>query len=205
VSAGVPPVPTGGYFSGLTIIGQFNAAYIICQDGTDLVIIDQHAAHERVAYERLRREYAAGGVEGQGLLFPESLELTHGEAAVVREHAAALALLGFDLEHFGGTTWLLKGVPRLLAAASPVTTFRDLLEEFRGLGKSRQVAELVEEMLATVACHSVVRGRHPLTAPEIRELFSQMDRTDFAGHCPHGRPVVRTITLGELEKMFKRT
>jgi DNA mismatch repair protein MutL len=203
--AAVPTVTTGGYFADLTIIGQFNAAYIICQAGTDLVIIDQHAAHERVAYERLRQEYAAGGVEGQGLLFPESLELTHGEAAVVREHAVALASLGFDLEHFGGTTWLLKGVPRLLAAASPVTTFRDLLEEFRGLGKSRQVAELVEEMLATVACHSVVRGRHPLTTPEIRELFSQMDRTGFAGHCPHGRPVVRTITLGELERMFKRT
>ncbi|HEY5973908.1 MAG TPA: DNA mismatch repair endonuclease MutL [Geobacteraceae bacterium] len=200
-----PSASTGGYFTDLTIIGQFNAAYILCQAGTDLVIIDQHAAHERVAYERLRQEFDAGGVEGQGLLFPESLELTHGEAAVVREHGVALASLGFDLEHFGGTTWLLKGVPRLLAAASPVATFRDLLEEFQGLGKSRQVAELVEEMLATVACHSVVRGRHSLSTTEIRELFGQMDRTDFAGHCPHGRPVVRTITLAELEKMFKRT
>ncbi len=193
-----------GYFSSLWVIGQFQGAYILCQAGSDLVLIDQHAAHERVVYERLRQEFAAGRIEGQGLLFPESLELSHAESATLREHHGELDRLGFELEHFGGNTWLLKGCPRLLSGNHSLRTLRDLLEELQGLGRSRTFDDAVEDILATVACHSVVRGSRNLSLPEIRELFAQMDATGFAGNCPHGRPVARTITLAEIERMFKR-
>jgi DNA mismatch repair protein MutL len=197
--------PEVGYFSSLTVIGQFNAAYILCQEGGDLVMIDQHAAHERVAFERLRVEYASGGIERQGLLFPETLELSPAQSATAREHSEEFLRLGFELDHFGGNTWLLKAVPRLIARLSADRTVLDMLEELQGIGRSRSMGDLVEGLLATIACHSVVRGRQNLTVTEIRELFRQMDAIDFATRCPHGRPVIATITLADIEKMFKRT
>lgn len=193
-----------GYYSALTVIGQFNAAYILCQEGSDLVIIDQHAAHERVAFEQLKMQYARGGVESQGLLFPETTELSFRETAALRENLASIASLGYEIEAFGGNTWLVKAVPRLLADSDYLRILLDILEEVHSLGKSRTFAEALEEILARIACHSVVRGTHILSQPEISALFAQMDATDFSSNCPHGRPVYRKITLVEVERMFKR-
>jgi DNA mismatch repair protein MutL len=193
-----------GYFSGLTIIGQLNAAYILCQDGSDLVLIDQHAAHERVAFESLKAQFAAGGVESQGLLFPETVELSFRESATMSGNLEQVIRLGFASEPFGGATWLVKGIPRILAGGDYLRTLRDILEEFVSLGRSRTFTDAIEDILARISCHSAVRGTHPLTLPEIGALLARMDATDFASNCPHGRPVLRRITLGEIEKMFKR-
>jgi DNA mismatch repair protein MutL len=194
----------GGYFSLLSVIGQFNASYILCQKGTELVLIDQHAAHERVAFEKLKGEFAGREVDSQGLLFPETMELSFRESAVLLEHLDELAHLGFELEEFGGNTWLLKGVPQILAGTDYLRTIRDILEELASLSRSRTFTDIQEDILARMACHSVVRGRRTLTQPEIEALFSQMDDTDFSSNCPHGRPVMQSITLAEIEKMFKR-
>ena len=194
----------GGYFSTLAVIGQYRASYLLCQDGDDLVIIDQHAAHERVAFEKLREQWRSGQVASQGLLFPETVEFSFGEAAAVREHREELARFGFDLEPFGGSTWLLKEVPCLLSGGDPVGTLRDILEELRGVGRSRAIGDVAEEALTTIACHSVVRGKRPLAPPEITALLKQMDETDFGANCPHGRPVYKVLPLGEIERMFKR-
>jgi DNA mismatch repair protein MutL len=193
-----------GYFSSLSVIGQFNAAYILCQQGTDLVLIDQHAAHERVAFERLKREFAGKAVDSQGLLFPETVELSFRESAALLEHVDELARLGFALEEFGGNTWLLKGVPQILSGSEYLRVIRDILEELGNLSRSRTFSDVQEDILARVACHSVVRGRRTLTQQEIVALFGQMDQTDFSSNCPHGRPVLQRITLAEMEKMFKR-
>ena len=193
-----------GYFSSLSVIGQFNAAYILCQQGSDLVLIDQHAAHERVAFERLKGEFAGQAVDSQGLLFPETVDLSFKESAALLENRDELARLGFALEEFGGNTWLLKGVPQILAGANYLRIIRDILEELGSLSRSRTFSDVQEDILARVACHSVVRGRRTLTQQEIVALFSQMDRTDFSSNCPHGRPVMQRITLAEMEKMFKR-
>ncbi|HBG06264.1 MAG: DNA mismatch repair protein MutL [Geobacteraceae bacterium GWC2_58_44] len=195
---------TGGYFSSLSVIGQFNASYILCQHGTDLVLIDQHAAHERVAFEKLKGEFAGKEVDSQGLLFPETIELSFRESAVVLEHLDELGRLGFELEEFGGNTWLMKGVPQLLASTDYLRTIRDILEELGSLSRSRTFSDIQEDILARIACHSVVRGRRTLTHREIAALFSQMDATDFSSNCPHGRPVMQSISLAEVEKMFKR-
>ena len=193
-----------GYFSSLSVIGQFNASYILCQKGTDLVLIDQHAAHERVAFEKLKGEFAGREVDSQGLLFPETVDLSFRESAVLLEHLGELSSLGFALEAFGGNTWLLKGIPQILAGTEYLRTIRDILEELASLSRSRKFSDIQEDILARIACHSVVRGRRTLTQPEITALFSQMDETDFSSNCPHGRPVMQSITLAEVEKMFKR-
>ena len=194
-----------GYYSQLTVIGQFNAAYILCQDSCELLIIDQHAAHERVAYERLKKEFDEGAIEAQGMLFPQTMELSLRESAALREYRGEFERLGLELENFGGTTWVLKAVPRVILRADYSRIIRDILEELLSVGKSGTFADCREKVLATIACHSVVRGAQSLSLPEIKALFIQMDQTDFSGHCPHGRPVLRKISLAEIERMFKRT
>lgn len=198
------PPTAAGFFSSLTVIGQFNSAYIICQGGTDLILIDQHAAHERVAFERLKLQFQSGAVESQGLLFPQTMEFSHGEAATLREHAANLATMGLELENFGGSTWILKSIPCILPQDQGERFVRDTVEDLSSLGKSGHFADLRDDILARIACHSVVRGIHPLTVREIQALFAQMDATDFSGSCPHGRPVFRTLSLHDIERMFKR-
>ena len=194
----------GGYFSGLAVIGQFHSSYLLCQDGESLVIIDQHAAHERVAFEKLREQLRTGKVASQGLLFPETLEFSFGEAATIRENQVELERFGFSIEPFGGATWLLKEVPCLLFDGDPVATLRDILEELRGVGRSRAISDVAEEALTTIACHSVVRGKRALAQPEIVALLARMDEADFAANCPHGRPVYKSLPKREIEKMFKR-
>lgn len=194
-----------GYFSSLAIIGQFHGEYIVCQSGCELVIIDQHAASERVAYQRLRQQCTAGGVESQRLLFPETLELSFSETALAERFRAELAGIGFELEPFGGNTVILAAMPRMAAGNNGMRLVRDILGELGQLGTSVAFQEAMDDLLARIACHSVVRGVHPLDNRQIQELLASMDETDFAASCPHGRPVFHTIPLGEIEKIFKRT
>jgi DNA mismatch repair protein MutL len=199
------PAESTDYFSALAIIGQFHGEYILCQSGAELVIIDQHAAGERVAFQRLRRQFLDGGVESQRLLFPETLELSFGEAALVARFRDDLARIGFELEPFGGATVIAYALPRVAAGKDGIRLVRDIVAELAALGTSAAFGGCIDGMLARIACHSVVRGFHPLDSRQIIELLRAMDETDFAASCPHGRPVSHTITLGELEKIFKRT
>ena len=189
----------------LRIIGQFRSAYIIAEDGEELVIIDQHAAHERILFEELRSGFLAEGCESQSMLFTETVELSPAESAALQENLATVRRLGFDLEAFGGTTWLLSGVPRLLAGQSCQQLLRDILEELASFGSSGLVAEKCDELLTRIACHSAVRGTWRQTPEEMRTLLQRMDRTDFSANCPHGRPAIVRIGLREIEKMFRRT
>ncbi|HIJ94278.1 MAG TPA: DNA mismatch repair endonuclease MutL [Desulfuromonadales bacterium] len=193
------------YFSSLSVIGQFHSEYILCQSGTDLVIIDQHAASERVAYQRLKQQCISGAVESQRLLFPETVELTFSEVAVAQRFHAELSGIGFELEPFGGATLMVAAVPRLADGGNAITLVREILSDLLQLGTSAAFQELLDGLLARIACHSVVRGVHPLEGRQIGELLRSMDETEFAASCPHGRPVSHVITLAGLEKIFKRT
>src|SRR6185369_75545 len=199
------PGPAPGYFSSLTIIGQFHGEYILCQAGEELVVIDQHAASERVAYQRLKQQYLAGGVESQRLLFPETLEVSFGEVAVAERFRHDLAGIGFELEPFGGNTLMIAAVPRLAVEKAAIRLVRDLLSDLSQIGASAAFQDRLDDMFARIACHSVMRGVHPLEQRQMTELLRSMDETDFAASCPHGRPVSHVITLAELEKIFKRT
>ena len=199
------PPAAEGYFSALTIIGQFHAEYILCQSGLELIIIDQHAASERVAYQRLQQQFMNSGIESQRLLFPETLELTFAEVAVTKRFQADLLKMGFELEPFGGNTVIVAAMPRIAAGDTGQRLVRDIIGELTMLGTNKAFQEAQDSLLARIACHSVVRGVHPLDKLQIAQLLTSMDDTPFAGNCPHGRPVSHTITLAELEKIFKRT
>lgn len=196
---------SAGYFSSLAIIGQFHSEYIICQSDSEMVIIDQHAASERVAYQLLKRQCQAGGIESQRLLFPETVELSFSEVAVAVRFTPDLAGIGFELEPFGGTTILVSAVPRLVAQKDPVLLIRNILVDLERFGTSAAFNDAMETLLSRIACHSVIRGAHPLESRQIKELLYRMDHTDFAASCPHGRPVSHVVTLASLQKIFKRT
>jgi DNA mismatch repair protein MutL len=195
----------GGFFSALEIIGQYRRSYILAQDGDDLILIDQHAAHERIAFERLRAQFRQGSVERQALLFPAVLELDFREAALLNEHLEELGRLGFDLEPFGGKTLALKAVPRLLSDADAERLVRDVAGEIATVGNSALVEEALDEVFAVMACHSVVRANQTLGPAQIGALLRELDHVDFKAHCPHGRPVMKRLCLAEVERMFKRS
>jgi DNA mismatch repair protein MutL len=194
-----------GYFSSLAVIGQFHSEYILCQSGTDLVIIDQHAASERVAYQRLKQQCLTGEVESQRLLLPETVELSFSEVAAAGRFRSDLADIGFELEPFGGNTLMVSAVPRLAAEKDSIVLVRDILADLAGIGTSSAFQDVLDELLSRIACHSVVRGVHVLEICQMQELLRSMDKTEFAASCPHGRPVSHVITLAEIEKIFKRT
>ena len=196
---------SAGYFSSLSIIGQFHSEYILCQSDSELVIIDQHAASERVAYQLLKQQSQAGGIESQRLLFPETVELSFSEIAVAARFNPDLSGIGFELEPFGGTTIMVSAVPRLVALKEPILLIRDILADLERFGTSAAFNDALESLLSRIACHAVIRGAHPLESRQIKELLYRMDHTDFAATCPHGRPVSHVVTLPELQKIFKRT
>ncbi len=200
-----PPTESAGYFSSLSVIGQFHCEYILCQSDSELVIIDQHAASERVAYQLLKQQCQSGGIESQRLLFPETVELSYSEVAVATRFTTDLAGIGFDLEPFGGTTIMVSAVPRLVGKKDAILLVRDILAELERFGTSGAFNDALESLLSRIACHSVIRGAHPLEKRQIKELLYHMDHTDFAASCPHGRPVSYVVTLAGLQRIFKRT
>jgi DNA mismatch repair protein MutL len=195
----------GGYYASLRVIGQFCDSYLLCEDKQSLLLIDQHAAHERIGFEKLRAQYRDCGVERQGLLFPLVLDFDHREAASLEEHQAELQRFGFELERFGGNSFVLKGIPQILGDAEAEKLIRDVVAELSSFGGSSLVEERIEQLLVLMACHRVIRANQQLNRQEIDYLLQELDQVDFSGHCPHGRPVVQRLSLAEIERMFKRT
>lgn len=193
-----------GYFSGLQILGQYHRSYILCQDGDDLVLIDQHAAHERVGFESLRLSFSEGNISSQALLFPEILDLDFNSATALTDNLEELSGLGFEVEPFGGKSFALKAVPQLLAGASAAKLVVDVALELERVGRTGQLRDSIDDVLILMACHSVIRANQTLSVTEIKALFREMDRIDFKANCPHGRPVLQRLTLTEVERMFRR-
>ena len=206
--ASPPPVAAGALpplrFSELEVIGQFHGMFIVAQTEDALILIDQHAAAERIAFERLRREYQHDRILAQSLLFPLTLELNLREADLLRRHLPELNRMGFELEPFGGSTFVVKAVPALLAAADPQRLLLDLLDEIASFGRSAKLEERRDEVLSVMACHAVVRGPKNLSTEEIRRLLNDMDTVPFSTRCPHGREAVARFPRKDLEKLFGR-
>lgn len=195
----------GGYFSSLRVIGQYARSYLICEEIDDLVLIDQHAAHERIGFERLRAQYARSAVERQELLFPQMLELTQAQDVQMREYVEYFSQLGFELDPFGGTTWALKALPVLLEEHDVVTLILDILADLSRWGTPQAEREAVDGVLIKMACHSMVRANETLDMREMYALLAQLDGVDFNRHCPHGRPVFQRMKRRDIEKLFART
>lgn len=196
--------PEAGFFASLHYIGSFRGTYLLANDAHGLVVVDQHAAHERITFEVLRRAWTERRRERQPMLFPAVLHLDSLRSALLADHVAFFETVGFEIEPFGGTDWALKAVPSILARARADALIRDALDELAEAGGSTRIEEAADAVLLRMACHGSVRAGDSLTEREVHALFEQLDRIDFGGNCPHGRPVYFRMTLDELERRFER-
>ena len=193
-----------GYFSSMTVLGQILGCYLICASSNGLSLIDQHAAHERVAFEKLRRQLNAGAVEKQSLLLPQTVELSAGEMLLLERKLAVLECFGFTLEPFGPNCYVITAAPALLPEGDYVQTVRQMVAELAEVGESDKLRQRLEERLATIACHSVIRANRKLEPGEMKALLADLDLTDHATQCPHGRPVLIEFSRVHLDRLFKR-
>jgi DNA mismatch repair protein MutL len=193
-----------GFFSALTVVGQVLGCYLVCESPKGLSLIDQHAAHERVAFEKLRRQLDAGAVEKQSLLIPQTVELTAGEALLLDRKTPLLDRFGFVIEPFGPNCFAITAAPALLPEGDYVPTVRRMVAELAEIDDSEKLRQSLEERLATIACHSVIRANRILEPDEMRALLAELDHTDHATQCPHGRPVLIEFSRDDLDRLFKR-
>jgi DNA mismatch repair protein MutL len=200
-----------GFFSSLTFLGQLDLTYLLCERDGELVLVDQHAAHERVMFQKLVERHRARAIPRQQLLFPLTIELDRKLAAVAEESVEALGSVGFEIEPFGDATggqaaFALKSAPsELRVGEDPAVLLRQLLAELAEHGGSRAVEDRLDAVFATLACHSAVRAGDPLSPPEVASLFASLDAIDFRAHCPHGRPVLLRIRVDEIARRFGRS
>ena len=195
----------GGRFSHLEPVGQILGTYLVCQGPQEMVVIDQHAAHERIAFQRMRSQRQASAVAAQPLLMPIPLELDPTRAGTAERFAERLSDLGFEITPFGGPTWLVKSTPAALVGAHVEQLILDVLDELSTVEQTTPLDDQVDALLSCAACHSVVRAGDRLSNEEIRSLLVQMDEIDFGAHCPHGRPVFVQWSSADLARLFHRT
>jgi DNA mismatch repair protein MutL len=169
-----------------------------------MVIIDQHAAHERLVYEQMKAAYAKDGVPSQGLLLPEIVELDERAVDLLVAKSAELAKLGLDLDRFGPGAVVVRSVPSLLGDADVTALVRDLAEELREQGETELLAEALDAVCATLSCHGSVRAGRKLSVEEMNALLRQMEQTPHASQCNHGRPTHIELRLSDIEKLFAR-
>lgn len=199
------PSPEGGFFSRLNYIGVLHDSYLLAADELGLVVVDQHAAHERITFEALRAAWRTQRIPAQQLLVSEVIRLDAARAAVLEEHVELMSSFGYTLEPFGGADFALTSVPALLARGKHLDLIQDMIDELADAGTTDRADKAVQDVLLRMACHRSVRAGDVLREPEARALFRQMDEVPHGGHCPHGRPVWFRLTLGELERRFGRS
>ncbi len=185
--------------------GQVHENYILAQTEAGLVIVDQHAAHERLVYEKLKRQMAENGVASQSLLIPEIVELSEAGAAMLLDLAPDLAQLGLEIEPFGGGAVAVRATPAILGTVNAEVMLRDILDELEDLGDSLNVRARIEAVLSRVACHGSVRSGRRMSAPEMNALLREMEATPHSGQCNHGRPTYVELKLSDIERLFGRT
>ena len=184
---------------------QVHENYIIAQTADGIVIVDQHAAHERLVYEKLKRQMAENGVASQALLIPEIVDLSEGDCARLMEHGDNLARFGLVLEPFGGGAVAVRETPAILGEINAEALLRDILDELDDLGESQIVQEKVEAILSRVACHGSIRSGRRMRGDEMNALLREMEATPHSGQCNHGRPTYVELKLSDIERLFGRT
>jgi DNA mismatch repair protein MutL len=186
------------------VLGQVHGTYLLCETDDKLILIDQHAAHERIGFEKLHAQYENGGIEKQQLLIPQNFDLRPSQGEILKKYLDDLAGVGLEVEFFGGNTFILRTIPTLLEGGDVVGLIEELIESLQSVGKLTPLEEKIHEVLERMACHAQVRAGQRLTNEEIEALIGEMGRTKFAGQCPHGRPSILEVPFDQIEKWFKR-
>ena len=183
---------------------QIHNTYLVAETPEGVVIIDQHALHERIMYQQLSERITKGNLETQRLLLPETVEVTPRQEALLAEHTDLLKRLGMEVSSFGPGTAAVQAFPSLLNHADAPEFIRALLDKLCEKGHEAHPENLLQEMVEMMACKAAVKAGDPLTAGEIEELIAQRDLVEKSSSCPHGRPTALKLTLRDLEKQFKR-
>nr|WP_165447470.1 DNA mismatch repair endonuclease MutL [Pseudomonas mucidolens] len=192
-------VPPLGY-----ALAQLKGIYILAENAHGLVLVDMHAAHERIMYERLKIAMASEGLSGQPLLVPESLAVSQREADCAEEHHAVFQKLGFELQRLGPETLAIRQIPALLKQAEANRLVADVLADLMEYGTSDRIQAHINELLGTMACHGAIRANRRLALPEMNGLLRDMENTERSGQCNHGRPTWTQMGLDDLDKLFLR-
>ena len=185
-------------------LAQLKGIYILAENEQGLVLVDMHAAHERISYEHLKRSYQEDGIRSQPLLVPLTLAVSRAEADEAEQRQAWFATLGFEIDRHGPEQLLVRQVPALLSDVDIEMLVRDVLSDCHSHGRSRRIEETINELLSTMACHGSVRANRSLTSQEMNALLRDMERTERSGQCNHGRPTWVQIGLQELDALFLR-
>jgi DNA mismatch repair protein MutL len=191
-------------YSQLRMLGQVFAGYIVLENDDGLLLVDQHAAHERVTYEKLRAELRDGGIRVQAMLAPVTIELNPARAGQIQASLAELHAMGFDVEPFGPAALLLKGTPAAFGAEGGARLLSDMIDSMGESGSRMNGEAAFEGLLKQLACHGSVRVGRALEPAKIHALLAELDRTEFKTNCPHGRPVHIRFPRGQIERMFRR-
>lgn len=196
---GAPHMPPLGF-----ALAQLHGIYILAENAHGLVLVDTHAAHERITYEQLKSNYHAEGLAQQPLLVPVTLSVSSGEAELVESEQQALDALGLQLDRRGEEQVLIRAVPALLSKGDPESLVRDVLADLSEHGTSDRVTKALDELLSSMACHGSVRANRKLTHEEMNGLLRQMEETERSGQCNHGRPTWAQLSVGQLDALFMR-
>ena len=188
-----------------TARGQVHENYIIAQTATGMVIVDQHAAHERLVYEKLKRQMAENGVAAQALLIPEIVDLSASDCARLLDVAEELAKLGLSIEAFGGSAIAVRETPAILGTVNAKAMILDILDELADQNESNTVQARIEAILSRVACHGSIRSGRWMRGEEMNALLREMEATPHSGQCNHGRPTYVELKLSDIERLFGRT
>ncbi len=186
------------------VIGQVHGTYLICETEDKLILIDQHAAHERIGFEKLKKQYEDGRIARQQFLIPQNFDLRPSQGEVLKKYLPDLEKVGLEIEFFGGNTFILRSTPVLLGGTDVVSLIEDLIESLQSFEKLTPFEERVHEVLEQMACHRQVRAGDRLSNEEIEALLREMRSTQNSGQCPHGRPSLLEVPFDEIEKWFKR-
>jgi len=191
-------------YSSLNILGQFQKTYIVCENGQSMFLIDQHAAHERIVYERLKKAISSKKLPVQRLLVPETIELTYQQALVFEKLIEDIQKIGFDIEHFGQNTFVIQSVPDILTGKDIKKLIHEIAESLPDIKNTAPLEQAIDECLMLMACHSSIRAGQLLTTIEINELLKSLNSCEHPSQCPHGRPTCIQWDRIEIEKKFKR-
>jgi len=192
-------VPPLGY-----AIAQLHGIYVLSQNEKGLVIVDMHAAHERIVYERMKKSFEVNKLQTQPLLVPIAIALSQREIDCVSEHIEVLERLGLTLQVTSAEQLVIRAVPVMLALQNAEQLVRDVIADFIGVGRSQRLSDYMDDILATMACHGAVRANRQLTVAEMNALLRDMEATERSGQCNHGRPTWTQLSIQELDKLFLR-